>query len=377
VGDLAWTGIALGVGYLVRYEMIPAACGVAALVAVVAFNYCSRSTRRDTAMLCTVIVCFPIVTTVAFWAASGWILNGELFATLSSQYGNTSLVAEARAAGTAHDGEWWDIARRLLAMQPFIGIAAIFAAALGTLTKTVDALVPLATFGAVLAFSIWADHSGATFGFFRYYMTAIPMVIVVALVCWTPPDHPVAVRRSGSIPPKLGAGLLCVSLFIATPVTTRSMLDDEIGNHQVQFGLASLIDPQRNVPGELWYRRVSNDDRLIATYLDRRHLPEGSVLIDSFVGWAVWLASDKPKQFVITSDYDFVTALNRPWAFGISYIVVTNPAGSAAPDAINKRYPTLWTDGAGLGTLVHSAKGAFGEDKWRIYRIDQPTASAK
>jgi hypothetical protein len=371
IGHLAWAGIALGIGYLARYEMIPAACGAAALVAVVAYSRAPQPTRRASALLCTVIVCFPIAMAVLMWAATGWIVTGELFATLSSQYGNTSQVAVSRA-GAEYRGDWWAIAVKLFAMQPFIGIAVILAAASSRLSRAVDALVPLVTFGAVLAFSVWGESNGTTFGFFRYYVTAIPMVIIVALACWTPADRRVVWQQFGSVSTKLGAGLLCASLIIGVPVTTRSMLNGEIGNHQVQFGLGSLVDPQQRSSEPQWFRRVGNDDRLIAAHLDRLHLSDGSVLMDTFVGWAVWLASGDPKQFVITSDYDFVAALNRPWDHGVRYIVVTNPAGGAAPDAINKRYPTLWADGAGMGTLVHSAEGPFGEERWRIYRIDEP-----
>jgi hypothetical protein len=219
---------------------------------------------------------------------------------------------------------------------------------------------------------VWGEFNGTTFGFFRYYVTAIPMVIIVALTCWTPPDRRVVWQRLDSFATKLGAGLLCGSLVVGVPVTTRSMLDGEIGNHQVQFGLGSLVDPQQRSSEPQWFRRVGNDDRLIATYLDRLDLPDGSVLMDTFVGWAVWLASGDPKQFVITSDYDFVAALNRPWDHGVRYLVVTNPGSGAALDAINQRYPTLWADGAGIGTLVHSAAGPFREERWRIYRIDEP-----
>jgi len=53
-------------------------------------------------------------------------------------------------------------------------------------------------------------------------------------------------------------------------------------------------------------------------------------------------------------------------------MVITHPAGGAAPDAINNRYPTLWSGGAGLGALEYSARGPFGEEKWRLYRIKRP-----
>ena len=371
VGDLAWAGIALGVGYLARYEMVPVACGAVVVVAIAAFHHSPGPNRRDFAVLCAAIVGFPIAAAVISWAVSGWILTGHLLSTVSSQYGNTSQVAVARAGSAQTHADWWVIAERLFAMQPFVGIAVILAVALSIVNKTLAPLVPLVTFGAVLLFSLWGEYSGTTFGFFRYYVTAIPMVIIIALVCWNPTTQPLPWRRPGSVP-TMGAGMLCASLLIAIPVTTQSMLNGEIGNHQVQFGLSSLVDPQGHASESQWYRRVGDDDRLIADYLDSQHLPDGSVAMDTFMGWAVWLASADPRQFVITSDYDFVAALNRPWDFGIKYILITNPVGGAAPDAINKRYPTMWADGAGLGTLVHAAKGPFGEERWRIYRIDQP-----
>ncbi len=91
--------------------------------------------------------------------------------------------------------------------------------------------------------------------------------------------------------------------------------------------------------------------------------------MDTFAGWGIWLASDRPKQFVVTSDYDFDTALNRPWDNGIRYILVSNPALNDAPDAINRRYPTLWSDGARFGRLVYSALAPPGQERWRIYQV--------
>jgi hypothetical protein len=151
------------------------------------------------------------------------------------------------------------------------------------------------------------------------------------------------------------------------------MLDEGItDNNQVMIGVASLIDPGRYPPEDQLYRRMGNDDRLLADYLDRKNLPDGSVLADTFEIKVLWLASSRRKQFVITSDYDFVPALNRPWDFGIKYILVTNPAHSAAQDAITRRYPTMWADGAGISTLSYSAVGPAGEARWRLYRVDEP-----
>ena len=173
VGDLAWAGIALGVGYLARYEMIPAACGVAALVAVVTFVRAPRQTRLPSTVVSVVLVLFPIWAAFVIWAVTGWVVSGEAFPQLSSQYGNDSQVAGALArGGTAHSGsaDVALIAARMLAMQPLAGIAAVVAAVLALLTRKVDGLVAVVTFGAVLAFSAWGQFSETTFGLFRYYL---------------------------------------------------------------------------------------------------------------------------------------------------------------------------------------------------------------
>lgn len=380
IGDLAWAGIALGVGYLARYEVVPAACGAAALVAVIAFRRASHPRRINTTILTVIVLLFPLAAAFTAWALTGWVVTGELFATLSSQYGNDSQVAAAmeRAGPLAEaaSDDWVVIAARLLGMQPFVGLAAAVAIVVSLMMRRPVALVPLATFGPVLAFAVWGQYSSTTFGWFRFYLLAIPFVVCVALALWSPAAG--STRgwwRADSVTSRIGAALLIVSLMIGFPVTVRAMFDERIGNQQLQFGLKSLLDPQRHPPTEQWYRRLMVNDRALADYFDRKRLPDGAVLMDTFNTWGIWLASERPRQFVITSDYDFTATLNRPWDFPVQYIVASNPGISNA-DALNVRYPTLWDDGAGLGTLVHSVYGATGDERFRVYRSTGRPAAA-
>jgi hypothetical protein len=375
VGDLAWAGAALGVGYLARYEIVAAACGAALLVAVVAFRRSDNTNRFNSAVLSVIIVLFPLMAAFSIWAFTGWVVSGEAFATLTSQYGNGSQVAAAvERSGPnvkAASDDWVVIAARMLGMQPFVGLAAAGSIVLAVLSRKADALVPVFTFGPILAFAAWGQYSSTTFGWFRFYLLAVPMVICVALACWEPVATAARAARewwrADSVPSRVGAGLLCASLTIGLPVTVIAMSNPRIGNQQLQYGLKSLVYPEDYPPSEQWYRRLMVNDRSLAQYFDRKNLPDGSVLMDTFNTWGIWLASEHPKQFVITSDYDFTPVLNRPWDFGVQYIVASNPGISNA-DALNIRYPTLWADGAGLGTLVHSVYGATGDERFRIYR---------
>jgi hypothetical protein len=259
-------------------------------------------------------------------------------------------------------------------MQPLIGVAVILAAAWAVVAGRIDSLVPVGAFGAVLAFAAWGQYSGSTFGWFRYFMAAIPMVIVIALVLWSPSGPAGESRAAARLWSGLGAAVLGVSLCIGIPATAKSLLEPEINVGATSvIGVASLVNPTRYPPEEQVDRRVAIDDRLVARYLDAKALPRGSVLLDTFQTWWLWLSSDNLKQFVITSDYDFVPALSRPWESGIRFIVITNPETNVAEDAISRRYPTLWDDGAGLGSLVFSAPGPDGRERYRVYRLTEPS----
>lgn len=362
-GDLGWAGMALGVGYLARYEVVPAAVGAAGLVGLATMLQ-AGSPRIPKALANIAIVMFPIVIAASVWALSGWVVNQELFATLSSRYGNDSIVAAAlRRGGPVAPGgsdDWVAICARILGVQPFVGIAAGIAVVHAALTRSITALAPVVVVGPVLAFSAWGQLTSTTFGCFRYYLLGIPLVICVALALWLP----LSTRRFGAV-------LLCGSILIGYPVTVIASLNERIGNQPLQFGFNSLLFPDRLAPQrpeQVWYRQLMVDDRVLADHLDRQRLPDGSVLMDTFNGWGVWMSSSHPKQFIITSDYDFKAALNRPWENDVRFLLVSNPNVSDA-DALNVRYPTLWDDGAGMSDLVYSVYGASGEERFRLFRM--------
>lgn len=378
VGDLALAGVALGVGYLARYEVVPAALGVALLVTGLVFRRSVPTARIATTAAHLAIVLFPIATAAVVWAMAGWVVNQELFATLTSRYGNESQVAGAVARGgplsRAASADWVVVSARLFGMQPFVGLAAAGALLYAVISRRVAALVPLVTFGPVLAFAAWGQFSSTTFGWFRFYLLAIPMVVCIALACWTPQParRPWQAETRAA---KLAALLLTLSIVVGYPVTVRAALNERIGNQQLQFGFNSLLHPERYPAQEQWYRRLMVNDRVLADYLDRMNLPDGSILMDTFNTWGVWLSSKRPKQFIVTSDYDFKTALNRPWLHGVKYVLLSNPEITDA-DAVNVRYPSMWYDGAGIGELVYTIYGATGDERFRLYKVTGPPRPA-
>ncbi|APE19275.1 hypothetical protein BOH72_18745 [Mycobacterium sp. WY10] len=370
IGDLAWAGIALGTAYLTRYEVVPAAAGAALVVTAVSWHRGRYGDRLQATVLNVAIVTFPIAVTIIVWAVTGWIINGELFATFSSQYGNSSQVAERLAHVGRHDpgSGWLVIAARLFGMQPLTGFAVALAVLVAAFRRQVSALVPIAVFGGTLTFAVVAQHLSMTFGWFRFYLLAIPMVICVAIACW--PSMPVR-RRPTAVEQhstRAAATLLTASVVVAIPVTTPLIVNEDIAYGQLESSFVSLVDPVGHPPEQQPARRRLISERQLANWLDAKNLPDGSVLMDTFLAWGIWLSSDHPKQFVITSDFDFSAALNRPWDMGIRYIVVTNPRLNI-PDAVNRRYPALWSSGAGIARLIYSTDGATSDEMFRVYEV--------
>ena len=114
------------------------------------------------------------------------------------------------------------------------------------------------------------------------------------------------------------------------------------------------------------------DARAVAAWIDADHLPSGSVLIDSYTGFPILLASKDPHQFVITNDRDFQQALTDPAGNGVQYLLVPSPRNTVSVsslDALTRAYPGLYAGGGGIGTLVRDFTGTDAGSGWRLYRV--------
>jgi hypothetical protein len=237
------------------------------------------------------------------------------------------------------------------------------------LRRDTRALAPLAVLGFILVFAIAAWVTGKTGGWIRYYIALIPLTVLLGgyLVARGP-------TRPAVVPPvrsRLQRGLritaatmvACLAVAgtaVALPTAWTTMRDPVLGR-----GEHNKLDdlPQYVVGG------------VISDYLDRMHLPDGSVLVDVFLGFPIVLESDRPRQFVITPDRDFVRVATDPQVFKVRYILVPPSDGLGQLDAIKRQWPGIYDTGATVADLVHEfdVPGTNASFRWRLYAVRMPS----
>ncbi|MCX2932718.1 hypothetical protein ORI20_20810 [Mycobacterium sp. CVI_P3] len=375
--NLVMCGVALALCYLTRIEAVIALTGTGVIVFAVSTvrNRPGWGWRGATQLGIhdAVVVSFLPLFAALTWALSSWLLVGSLFDSLTSQYGNTAQVA-ASGIGTltqavGFDGITYNIAAQLLGMQPLVIVVVAMALVRAVRQRCIDIMAPLAMFGSILVFQVYAIYTAATFGWFRFFITAVPLAVVALLVTTAPG------RRGDRIPffhsrrsPVWMVPMLVFVLISSFPAAWASMMNPAIGKEE--FGVRAVIWPNRYSKSEHWAFWGGELSRNTAVWFDNQNLPDGSVLVDTFSLAKTWLASNHPKQFTIRSDYDFFDKVNSPLTNGVRYILVPKPTGLGELDAINLRYPTMWVDGAGLATLALSVVNPQGFEQFRIYQIN-------
>ncbi|MFD4295069.1 glycosyltransferase family 39 protein [Rhodococcus sp. NPDC058532] len=384
VHDLISVGVALGLGYLTRYDAAAAIATAAVFVAVLTRLRAGRSRghARRSALLDAVIVVAPGALAVSVWAVTSWLLTGQLFAQFQSGYGNAQILAQSGGPSEAGLSALGFSAASMLVLAPALPLLVPAVAVLAVRRRDLEVLVPTLLFGSVLAFQTYSYVTGVTFPFLRFYICVIPLIAVYALQ-FSPARGPLPSRRPGAYTrerdvrqPRLPVAALVATLALAAslPITLAGMAHRQLSVQQYALGV--LFGGGEDDPAEQAKQRAIMDtfatERQIADYLDAMNLPDGSVLMDTVYGFAIVAASTNPKQFVVPSDRDFVAALNDPAGHGIEYILAIPTSGRGASDAVNRRYPTIFDNGGAVATLeLEIPNTGADQPTWRLYRVPE------
>lgn len=398
VGSLVGAGLGLGGAYLTRYEAIAPAAAVALLVAIVTW-FRSRGSGRSK-LHATVndvaLVAAPFLFTFVMWAVMAKVIVGEWFPTFTSAYGNSAQVTSGSGSiksviGTTPAQIGVYVGRQITALAPLFVILLLVALVVAIYRRDVSAVVGPTVFGAVLAFDELAALSGLSFGWLRFQIMVIPLTV---LSCGTILGAVFGKRSTSRGGADTGARLIgsksrqlrgfsrhrlptqllitvlaLVAVTVAVPTQLSVLVNSSSGLAREESPmLRSLLMPNLASHEDKKSLLIFQTERSIAADLDRLNLPDGSVLTDTAYAYSVVLASERPRQFVITSDLDFVGAVADPTGHHVQYLLV--PGRNLGPaDALRRHWPSLYDNGAGLSTLVRTYRGAFFGD-WRLYQVN-------
>lgn len=382
-------GIAMGLAYLTRYDALACIAAAGGVVAVTTYLRAPGPPRIRRALLDLIIISGPGVLAFTGWAIASWLITGEAFAQFTSEYGNKAILAQSGVTGPGFLPGLGFAATCILLLAPTLIPIGARAAFVRWRRPRMSVLVPpVLIFGAALLFQSVVFASGGTFAFLRFYIIAIPFAATLALLA-VPDGRLVPAIRPGRYalpeaaqPTTRGraryAGV-AAALAVCAVVGGWGMSLPRYAPQE--YALDAVLDPD---PDDVSAKKAAEDrivrtfatERAIAHYLDDLDLPDSSVIADTVYGFGIVAASRKPRMFVLPSDPDFVRILNDPANRGAKYLLAVPPTGRGKSDTLNRRYPTLYDNGADVATLeLEVPNDGEGQPNWRIYRVNEPGPS--
>jgi hypothetical protein len=365
--------VLIGLGYLVRYEVLAAAAGVALVVVIVTWQRVEPAERRAAAIGNVMVVLAPSFIGFVAFALSSWLITGSLAEQFTSAYGNTAVIASDSTLTLSNGVRFSITAIAVLAPLLPLLVAAVFLR--NDMRAVRRMFAAFAVLGAVVAFAAASQASGSTLHFLRFFIAAVPLHLVVAMALVGPrePPDPGSVRWSADAPKQArrhgvsAVAVLVVVGAVGWVTTGLGMLDPDVGVQEHQ--IATLLDPTRDSAEERAVLRAFETEQAVAEYLDRLDLPPGSVLVDVLFGFPIVLASDNPEQFVIPSDRDWAQVLADPAGQGVRYLLTVPDTGRGEVDSLNRRFPDVYAGGADVGPLRLDAVNDGGGPDWRLYEL--------
>lgn len=379
-------GIAMGLAYLTRYDALACIATAGTVVAVTTYLRATKPPRRRRAVLDLIIMSGPGVIAFLGWAIASWLITGEAFAQFTSEYGNKAILEQSGAARPGvFGGLGFAITCILLLAPALIPIGAWAGFTRWRRPKMSMLIPPVAIFGAALAFQSVTYALGGTFAFLRFYIIAIPFAATLALLAVPDGTFLAPIRPGRYAPPpstvpstRTRSGYVPVAAMFAVCALVAGWGMSQPHYAPQEYALETIVDHDENSvspkrASEDRIARTFSTERAIAHYLDNLELPDSSVIADTVYGFAIVAASRHPKMFVLPSDPDFVRILNDPSNRGAKYLLAVPPTGRGKSDTLNKRYPTLYDNGADVATLeLEAPNDGDGQPNWRIYRVNEP-----
>lgn len=383
-GDVSaqvYTGVALSLAFLTRYEAVWAGLGAMALTTLVTAHRHSSRGRLAAGLTDALVLGAPFMFTIAGWILANWVITGYAFAEVSNAYGTAQL--HIQSLQQVDGGRLWvQGLLGILTMEPLLPAIAVVAAVVALHRRDLAFAAVVAIFVPILAFMYWGLATRNLLDALRYLIVCVPLATLLCGVTLGFHDGAaarkmnaaVAMHRARSPVPasvqriagSTVAVVVVLMLAAAAPIGAVGMWKQQGSG---ALSLATIFIPQRANDDEKRSAKRWTTDRQVASYLDSRHLPPGAVLVDDFAGFAIFVHSDNERQFVIASDRDFQATLADPASSPVQYVLVPQPKDILVLEAVNRTYPGFFDSGGGVAYLEREFPQVSDGPIWRLYRV--------
>ncbi|MCP3745934.1 hypothetical protein [Paenibacillus sp. A3M_27_13] len=355
--SLIVSGLALAMAFWTRYEAVPLGVAMAGGV-VLAIMFLHRNMgRRELALreklhkveATWLLLLLPVVFSGLLWIFFNYLIMGNAFYFLNSEYSNT-----AQSAELLNDDKFVEIFSNPLVALKFIAsktlwysvplFAILFIRLLSGRLFRWGTLIILLLFLSVPGLQFLLMMKQSSYGWFRYFMYVFPIT-----VAWLPYELSQLQGRWR----RAAFGLVSVSLLLTAGLLSYALTRPDIAPDENSFLTRT---------GNVNYVRQESD-RKIAVWLDE-HLPKSTIMTDSASAYTMIVYSQYPKRFLITSDYLFNKALSYPQDSHVDYILVPKIMSGMPLSKINMVYPNLYEKGAPWVQLEREFNG-----EWRLYKV--------
>ena len=382
---LVYAGSAVGLAYLDRYEALGAA-GIAAVVVLGASYQRSQGRfrlRLMTASADVTVFLAPLVATFVAWAVMSYVITGQAFPGISSQYGTGAQTSESvhmtfavRAAHGLHNVEY---------LAPLLPIVLVLAVFFAVRRRDLRIFAPLAILGGSVIFDTLGLLAGFLEPWYRYFIVSVPLDVM--LVGCILAQGGAAATTSASAAPSgtassdergkgkavagnvIGIVMVVALLGVSVPLAGKGIFASSVqSSESTELGALFFSHPKKTE--QQWTHHFAHIQSIDA-YIGNMHLADGSIVADTYGNCTPQIVTSVPnsKVFVIINDRDFQRVLADPLTFGAHYLFVPQPVGVGLVDALNEEYPTLYADGAGFAKLVHQFNADGICAPYRLYRV--------
>lgn len=366
---IAAAGVALGLGVASMYEAVPfVAATFVALTAGILWSSDARPShplgRRRAVEGLGLLLLVPSIFVGLVWiGANAVIMHNPLFF-VNGAYGYSSYQGNAFTSnGTSAKGDLAGVVGLIAPrVWPFlIPLAALLAVRVVDRRLWRIETVSLVVIGLSVTVALIAPmaYLGSVMDFLRYYIYPL-----YAAAGWGLYEIATSRRRRRAI------ALVLTGWIVAVPACLWVMANPRLGIQEYPE-LNGLVRDRNAL--QLGYGDPMATRTSLAHYLDAHVLPSHRrVLLDAYQGAAVavQVRPEHAPYLLMTFDHRFRRALADPRRYGISYVLLPDPA-VWPQDAINRARPRLWAGREPGLTLVRQfdAGSASRPENWRLYAV--------